>query len=65
MTTVLLIQVLQQYEGSEQAPGLTRQSLAQLYTDGVADCDMDFHTMQMTDPSPARACVTQLISHCS
>ena len=65
MTLVLLMQVLQQYEGSEQAPGLTRQSLAQLYMDGVADCDIDFHTMQMTEPSPAKACVVQFGSQCS
>lgn len=47
-------EVLQQYGGSESAPGLSRQSLAQLYIDGVADCDIDFHTMQMTNASPAR-----------
>ena len=52
---VLIIQVLEQYEGSAQAPGLSRQGLAQLYMDGVGDCDMDFHTIQLADKSPGTA----------
>lgn len=53
---VLIIQVLEQYEGTVQAPGLSRQSLAQLYMDGVGDCEMDFQTVQLRHKSPATEC---------
>lgn len=42
-------EVLEQYEGSADAGGLTRQSLAQLYLDGIGDCDLDFATLQLAD----------------
>ena len=41
--------MLEQYEGSADAGGLTRQSLAQLYLDGIGDCDLDFATLQLAD----------------
>lgn len=57
----MITQVLEQYEGSALAPGLRRQSLAQLYLDGVGDCDMDFQTMQLGDKSHATACPTDVL----
>ncbi|KAL0035288.1 hypothetical protein WJX79_010558 [Trebouxia sp. C0005] len=42
-------EVLEQYEGSADAGGLTRQSLAQLYLDGTGDSDLDFATLQSAD----------------
>lgn len=60
-TRIVIIQVLEQYEGSAQAPGLSRQSLAQLYMDGVGDCDMDLKTMHLGDKSHAPACLTARI----
>jgi hypothetical protein len=42
-------QVLEQYEGSADAGGLTRQSLAQLYLDRIGDCDLDFATLQLAE----------------
>ncbi|KAL0018821.1 hypothetical protein WJX77_002212 [Trebouxia sp. C0004] len=42
-------EVLEQYEGSADAGGLTRQSLMQLYLDGKGDCDLDFATLQLVD----------------
>ncbi|KAL0018839.1 hypothetical protein WJX77_012016 [Trebouxia sp. C0004] len=42
-------EVLEQYEGSADAGGLTRQSLMQLYLDGKGNCDLDFATLQLVD----------------
>ena len=42
-------QVLEQYEGSAEVGGLTRQSLAQLYLDRIGDCDLDFATLQLAE----------------
>ncbi|KAL0055211.1 hypothetical protein WJX82_008864 [Trebouxia sp. C0006] len=42
-------EVLEQYEGSADVGGLTRQSLAQLYLDRIGDCDLDFATLQLAE----------------
>ena len=50
------MQVLEQYEGSTEASGLTRQGLAQMYLDGVGDCDLDFHTLNLVECEPEQVC---------
>lgn len=54
------LQALLEYEASSAAPGLSKQGLAQLYLDGVANSSADYDTLNL--PSTAEQQVAQ--QHC-